>query len=491
MDKKINFKYLMTASTFAFLLLIMAIGGSLSKGSRSLIEYDGKYFKCAGKMRSIGNNYYCCSNSDNIGTRPFSTKEACDEWKKKSYPFVENVNYYINFNSGTTDTTCSVSYYSGCAGINPVYNSSSSSSSSTVSTSGECSVSITASEVVTGGATFQVTATTKINGSGVSVKSYTWNSGGTGYLLGSGPNGTFNSSSNTDVRSFTSVAVDGTKVAGSVMVTLSNGKTCSSSFSSTVKVDDGSDDENVVVTKFMSGDSLVDSKTCYLKDKEPLCQRGISTPGPQSKEGYTFNGWGNSKSCTSSTLASNYNITPSTSMVYYACFINKTDDPELPDDFTYSKCTYGIYASVVNDERYLGCKYVGVGYGTSTSDRADRNITTVKTCCLYKGYTWVRENYDAFGGEYCIMCGGSSSSKPSISSSSSKPSSSSSSSKPSSSSSSSSKPSSSSSIPSSSSLNNPIDNPKTGTALIFIVWSIGISIIIYSVWYFKNSKGNA
>ena len=483
MDKKINFKYLMTASTFAFLLLIMAVGGSLSKGTHSAALNEdtggGLEFNCSGTVKKLGNNYYCCKN--NVNNRPFSTKEACDEWKKKSYPFVENTNYYINFNSGTTDTTCSVSYYTGCAGVNPV-SKPSSSSNSTVSTSGGCSVSIAASEIVTGGATFQVTATTKINGSGISVKSYTWNSGGTGYLLGSGPNGTFNSSSNTDVRSFTSVAVDGTKVAGSVMVTLSNGKTCSSSFSSTVKVDDGNDDENAVVTKFMNGDSLVESKTCYLKDKEPLCERGISTPGPQSKEGYTFNGWGNYKSCTSATLASNYNITPSTSMIYYACFTNETDDPELPSDFTYSKCTYGTYASVVNDVRYLGCKYVGVGYGTSTSDREDRNITTVKTCCKYKGYTWVSENYDAAGGEYCIMCGGSSSSKPSSSSSSSKPSSSSSSS---------SKPSSSSSIPSSSSLNNPIDNPKTGTALIFIVWSIGISIIIYSVWYFKNSKGNA
>lgn len=474
MDKKINFKYLMTAFTFAFLLLIMAVGGSLSKSTHSAALNEdtggGLEFNCSGTVKKLGNNYYCCKN--NVNNRPFSTKEACDEWKKKSYPFVENTNYYINFNSGTTDTTCSVSYYAGCAGVNPVSKpSSSSSSSSTVSTSGECSVSIAASEIVTGGATFQVTATTKINGSGVSVKSYTWNSGGTGYLLGSGPNGIFNSSSNTDVRSFTSVAVDGTKVAGSVMVTLSNGKTCSSSFSSTVKVDGGNDDENTIVTKFMNGDSLVESKTCY-KNKEPLCERGISTPGPQSKEGYTFNGWGNYKSCTAATLASNYNITPSTSMIYYACFTDKSNDPELPSDFTYSKCTYGTYASVVNDVRYLGCKYVGVGYGTSTSDREDRNITTVKTCCKYKGYTWVSENYDAAGGEYCIMCGGSSSSKPSSSSSSSKPSS-------------------SSSIPSSSSLNNPIDNPKTGTALIFIVWSIGISIIIYSVWYFKNSKGNA
>lgn len=468
MKKRINFKYLMTASTFAFLLLIMAIGGRLSKGTRSLVQYDGHNFECLGAVTKSGNNYYCCQNK--VNTRPFSTKEACDEWKSKNYPFVENTNFYISFTS-VSETSCSASYYTGCAGINPVHNSSSSSSSSSNTTAGTCNVSITASEVVTGGATFQVTATTKINGTGVSVKSYTWNSGGTGYLLGSGPNGTFESSSNTDKRSFTSVAVDGTKVAGSVMVTLSNGKTCSSSFSSTVKVDDGNDDENAVVTKFMNGDTLVESKTCY-KNKEPLCERGISTPGPQSKEGYTFNGWGNYKSCTAATLASNYNITPSTSMIYYACFTDKSNDPELPSDFTYSKCTYGTYASVVNDVRYLGCKYVGVGYGTSTSDREDRNITTVKTCCKYKGYTWVSENYDAFGGEYCIMCGGSSSSKPSSSSSSSEPSS-------------------SSSIPSSSSLNNPTANPKTGTALIFIVWSIGISIIIYSVWYFKNSKGNA
>ena len=470
MKKKINFKYLMTASTFAFLLLIMVVGGSLSKGTRSLVQYDGHNFECLGTVTKSGNNYYCCQNK--VSNRPFSTKEACDEWKKKSYPFVENTSYYTGFTL-VNESSCSVSYYAGCAGVNPVSKpSSNSSSSSSTSTNDGCTVSITASEIVTGGSTFQVTATTIINGTGVSVKSYTWNSGGTGYLLGSGPNGTFESSSNTDKRSFTSVAVDGTKVAATVKVTLSNGKTCSDSFSSTVKVDDGNDDENAVVTKFMNGDTLIESNTCY-KNKEPLCERGISTPGPQSKEGYTFNGWGNSNSCTSATLASNYNITPSTSMIYYACFTNKTDDPELPSDFTYSKCTYGTYASVVNDERYLGCKYVGVGYGTSTSDREDRNITTVKTCCKYKGYTWVGENYDAAGGEYCIMCGGSSSSKPSSSSSSVKPSS-------------------SSSVPSkSSSLGNPTENPKTGTALIFIVWSIGIAIIVYSVWYFKNSKGNA
>lgn len=478
MKNKFNLKYVITFSTFAFLLLIMFVGGFFSKGTRSLVEYDGKYFECAGSVNKIGNSYYCCNKSTN--SRTFSTKKECDEWEKR-IPFVENTNIYLRFNEGSVDSSCSVTYYSGCAGIADKTAPSSSSKSSTASNSSDCTVSIKASSVVTGGSTFQVTATTKINASGVSVVSYTWSSGGTGYLLGSGPNGLFITSSNTDKRSFTSVAVDGTKVAGTVKVTLSNGNTCSASFSSTVKVDDGNDDENAVVTKFMNGDSLVDSQTCYLKDKEPLCQRGISTPGPQSKEGYTFNGWGNSKSCTSSTLASNYNITPSTSMVYYACFINKTDDPELPDDFTYSKCTYGTYASVVNDERYLGCKYVGVGYGTSTSDRADRNITTVKTCCLYRGYTWVRENYDAAGGEYCIMCGGSSSSKPNSSSLSSKPSSSFSSSKPSS----------SSSIPSSSSLNNPNENPKTGATLIFLVWFIGIAIIIYSVWYFKNLKGNA
>lgn len=465
MNIKFNFKYFITASTFVFLLLIMIIGGFLSRGTRSYISYDGKYFNCSGKIRSIGNNYYCCSDNDTLGNRPLSDSASCDLWSKKSYPVVEGSNYYVEYIASDDDSSCTVTYYSGCSGINPISNSSSSSSSSS-SIVGGCTVSIDASEVVNGGDTFQVTANTIINDWASTVISYTWNSGGTGYLLGSGPNGTFNSTSNTDIRNFTSVAVDGTSVAGTVVVTLSNGNTCSASFSSTVKVDDGNDDDNAIVTKFMNGDTLVKSSTCYLKDKEPLCQLGISTPGPQVKEGYTFNGWGNSKSCTSSTLASNYNITPSTSMIYYACFTNQIEDPELPSDFTYSKCAYGTYANVVNDERYLGCKYVGVGYGTSTEDREDRNISTVKSCCLYKGYKWVRENYDAAGGEYCIMCG--SSSKESSSSSSIKSSSS------------------SNLIP-----NNPTENPKTGTSLIFIVWFIGISIIIYSVWYFKNSKGNA
>ena len=36
--------------------------------------------------------------------------------------------------------------------------------------------------------------------------------------------------------------------------------------------------------------------------------------------------------------------------------------------------------------------------------------------------------------------------------------------------------------------NNATNNPQTGSALIFVVWSIGIAMVVYAFWYFKTSK---
>ncbi len=156
---------------------------------------------------------------------------------------------------------------------------------------------------------------------------------------------------------------------------------------------------------------------------------------------------------------------------YYACYREKKTVEE-PDNFDVNKCNFSQEFTVTYDVNYKNCKYINIGYNNSQSERTEANV---KACCIAKGWTWVGYNFNSSGNdyEYCVKCGGGSSS-PSSPSSPSNPSS----------------PSIPSSTPSSmSSSSSDIDeNPQTGSIAIFMVWVIALGALVYSFFYFKQSR---
>lgn len=242
--------------------------------------------------------------------------------------------------------------------------------------------------------------------------------------------------------------------------------------------------DNNITIKFYNGNAMV---------KEGSCVKGscnsITAPGPQSitRSGYSFynsskeyefTGWGSSSCLTTVGYGASYpayhnfdNNSLTASVNYYACYREKKTVEE-PDKFDVNKCNFSQEYTVTFDVNYKNCKYINIGYNSSQSERTEANV---KACCIAKGWTWVGYNFNSSGNdyEYCVKCGGGSPS----------PSSPSSPSNPSSPSIPSSTP---SSMPSSSS--NIDKNPPTGSIAIFMVWVIALGAIVYSFFYFKQSR---
>ncbi len=236
--------------------------------------------------------------------------------------------------------------------------------------------------------------------------------------------------------------------------------------------------DNKITIKFYNG---------FARVKEESCVKGscnsITAPGPQSITGsdysfynsskeYEFTGWGSSSCLTTVGYGASYsayhnfdNKSLAASAKYYACYREKKTVEE-PDNFDVNKCNFSQEFTVTYDVNYKNCKYINIGYNNSQSERTEANV---KACCIAKGWTWVGYNFNSSGNdyEYCVKCGGSSSS-PSNPSSPSIPSST------------------PSSTPSSSSVID--ENPQTGSIAIFVVWVIALGALVYSFFYFKQSR---
>lgn len=241
---------------------------------------------------------------------------------------------------------------------------------------------------------------------------------------------------------------------------------------------------NKITIKFYNGNAMVKEESCV----KGSCN-SITAPGPQSitRSGYSFynsskeyefTGWGSSSCLTTVGYEASYsayhnfdNKSLAASASYYACYREKKTVEE-PDNFDVNKCNFSQEFTVTYDVNYKNCKYINIGYNNSQSERTEANV---KACCIAKGWTWVGYNFNSSGNdyEYCVKCGGGSSS-PSSPSSPSNPSS----------------PSIPSSTPSStSSSSSDIDeNPQTGSIAIFMVWVIALGALVYSFFYFKQSR---
>lgn len=236
--------------------------------------------------------------------------------------------------------------------------------------------------------------------------------------------------------------------------------------------------DNNITIKFYNGNTMVKEESCV----KGSCN-SITAPGPQSitRSGYSFyniskeyefTGWGSSSCLTTVGYGASYsayhnfdNKSLTASANYYACFREKKTVEE-PDKFDVNKCNFSQEFTVTYDVNYKNCKYINIGYNKSQSERTEANV---KACCIAKGWTWVGYNFNSSGNdyEYCVKCGGSSPlptspSSPSIPSST------------------------PSSTPSSSS--NIDKNPQTGSIAIFMVWVIALGALVYSFFYFKQSR---
>lgn len=236
--------------------------------------------------------------------------------------------------------------------------------------------------------------------------------------------------------------------------------------------------DNKITIKFYNGNAMVKEESCV----KGSCN-SFTAPGPQSitRSGYSFynsskeyefTGWGSSSCLTTVGYGASYsayhnfdNNSLTASANYFACFREKKTVEE-PDNFDVNKCNFSQEYTVTFDVNYKNCKYINIGYNNSQSERTEANV---KACCIAKGWTWVGSNFNSSGNdyEYCVKCGGSSPSPSSPSS-----------------------PSIPSSTPSStpSSSSNIDKNPQTGSIAIFMVWVIALGALVYSFFYFKQSR---
>ena len=225
-----------------------------------------------------------------------------------------------------------------------------------------------------------------------------------------------------------------------------------------------------ITLRFYNGSKLVKSESCFKANGSDSCKDTIYAPGPQTKAGKIFNGWGEKDGCTTGSYTANASFRANTSRNYYACYTDTIDNTPS-STFDKSKCTYSNDTAVVRDDRYKNCKYTNITYNNSASELTEENA---KACCIARGYTWVRENFTSsgYGYEYCIKCssGGDVTPDP-IPDPDPEP------------------PTSTPTNPPTSTPSSNVDeNPKTGSIAIFMVWVIAIGTLIYSIAYFKQSK---
>lgn len=216
--------------------------------------------------------------------------------------------------------------------------------------------------------------------------------------------------------------------------------------------------------KFFNGDTLVKQDRCEVPSGSTSCSENIVTPGAQTKEGFEFKGWGNTKDCSSSGTGSNYTLKPSVSKDYYACFATKSSggSTTTDDNFDISKCKFLATTKVVYTQEYLNCKYVNISYGSARNEYTESNI---KSCCQSKGYTYYAPNFTT-GYEYCLICGGGSGGGGGGGNN----------------------DSSYSSYSSNNNTQNTTQNPKTGNIAIFIVWVIALGTVVYAWIFYKQSR---
>lgn len=237
---------------------------------------------------------------------------------------------------------------------------------------------------------------------------------------------------------------------------------------------------NNITIRFYNGYALVKEESCVKGSCNSIIAPGTQ-PIPKERSAYKFyndstkyefTGWGSSSCLTTVGYGASYpanhsfdNKSLTASAVYYACYREKKTVEE-PDKFDVNKCNFSQEFTVTYDVNYKNCKYINIGYNNSQSERTEANV---KACCIAKGWTWVGSNFNSSGNdyEYCVKCGGSSPSPSSPSSP---------------------------SIPSSTPLSTPssssnIDkNPQTGSIAIFMVWVIALGALVYSFFYFKQSR---
>lgn len=237
---------------------------------------------------------------------------------------------------------------------------------------------------------------------------------------------------------------------------------------------------NNITIRFYNGYALVKEESCVKGSCNSIIAPGTQ-PIPKERSAYKFyndstkyefTGWGSSSCLTTVGYGASYpanhsfdNKSLTASAVYYACYREKKTVEE-PDKFDVNKCNFSQEFTVTYDVNYKNCKYINIGYNNSQSERTEANV---KACCIAKGWTWVGSNFNSSGNdyEYCVKCGGSSPSPSSPSS-----------------------PSIPSSTPSStpSSSSNIDKNPQTGSIAIFMVWVIALGALVYSFFYFKQSR---
>lgn len=402
----------------------------ISKPTCSSALYTGSEIDLANNV-SNSNGYFEVTSNKKTNVGIYSVNVKIKDTSK--YSFLDG--------STTTDVQCSI--------INE-----------------SCSISFTngKSEIETG-KSFTVTANvTPV--SGAKVSKYSWSVSSNNVSITSGSSSqlaTFKAGSSVGNATITLTA------------TLDNEKTCSNSFTTKVVASTGSSSSSSNVgskltVSFKNGDDVVETKTCTVTSNTLGCVGVVTPAAPQAKDGYRFNGWGTSKGCTSGVFAANYAMSSITkNMTYYACFVE--DNDEVDDSYTVDKCSFsGPYtvSSLVPD--YEGCKHYGVYYD------GKQEFAYVKQCCIDKGYVWVGENFSTAKSAYCITCssddggnnggnngGNAGGNNDGVGGG-------------------------DDTGNNNGGNNNATNNPPTGSALIFVVWSIGIAMVVYAFWYFKTSK---
>ena len=197
---------------------------------------------------------------------------------------------------------------------------------------------------------------------------------------------------------------------------------------------------NIITSEYTVTFKNSDTKKCTPASGEKSCT--VDAPKTATCGNGSFVGWSTSSSGTTVSYAAGSKITVRASQTMY---------PVCKSSGLGGTCSKEYGGSVSRKTDYKGCNYYTIMWDGQPGTTDEK-----EACCSYYGYTFVSKG--GLDYEYCISCsgsggnggnggGGNNSDTPS---------------------------------------GNPSNNPKTGSALIYFVWGLGLLMIGYSVWYFKN-----
>lgn len=327
-------------------------------------------------------------------------------------------------------------------------------------TSNVCTVNITGNNSVFTNTEVTLNGTVEINSNDRFVKDYEWTS--TNFTFENDVNLTQSSLKfNSGTRTFNNAIF-------SLKVTLKDGQGNATDDNCIgfhfLKIDVNSSIHKVT---FYNGTSEVSSTTCTEFQKTLGCNV-VAPAAPKANNGYRFNGWGSTANCEEGFYSANYTILNiKSNKEYYACFTKEEEKPTIEKE----KCVFSkgyIVPLMAGFENYAGCKHYTITYNKEMST----SYSYAKECCTMMKYKWIGENYVTVAkGPYCIDCSNKSNNNtPGGSNTGTNGG--------------------SNTGTTGNTEGNPTKNQPTGATLIFVVWSIGIAMLVYAYWYFKFAKEN-